>query len=119
MRVPITLIFCIVLSFANASAGTITVVDSATASGSLGSQSFDDSLITLTLTGNTLNVEDLGGGIFNLPPEVPVTINIATLGATATFTDFVTVPVIQTDAISGFNDNSLPRNEGTTISSTF
>jgi hypothetical protein len=107
MRVPITLIVCIVLSLAIASAGTITVVDSATASGSLGSTSFDDSLITLTLTGNTSGVANFGGGLFDLLPEAPVTINIASLDTTATFTDEVTVVVAETGEIAGFLDNTL------------
>jgi len=107
MRIGITLTFCIVLSLANANAGTITVTESGIASGSLGSTSFDDSLITLTLTGNTSSVADLGGGVFDLLPEAPVTIDIASLGATATFTDSVTVVVAQAEEIGGFLDNTL------------
>jgi hypothetical protein len=77
-----------VLSFAPlSSAESITFTESAIATGSLGSNSFDDSLVTLTATGDTSNV--VLGGAFGTTLEIQglaVSIDIAGVG-TAELTD--------------------------------
>jgi hypothetical protein len=62
-----------------ASAATITFTESVTASGSLGSNSFTDALVTLKATGNTSNVTQPFPGFFELE-GLAVSINIAGLG---------------------------------------
>lgn len=69
-----------------ANATLITFTESATASGSLGGSSFTGTLVTLTATGDTTNVVNEGGGLYELTP-LTVSINIASLGITATLTD--------------------------------
>src|SRR2546425_440032 len=82
-----------------ASASTITFTESAVASGMLGNNSFVNSLITLTATGDTSNVTPRGPGWFWLS-GLPVSINIASLGTTATLTS--------AGIVGSCHDNSWP-----------
>jgi hypothetical protein len=68
-----------------ANASIITYTESATASGSLGSTAFSNSLITLTFIGDTSNVTGSSGLYTN--DVGALTINIASLGVTADLTD--------------------------------
>ena len=73
-----------------ASGASITFTESATATGSLGSNPFTNSLITLTASGDTSNVVDNGAAGFTLLP-VTVSINIVSLTTTANLTDTAAV----------------------------
>jgi len=66
-------------------ANSIIVTESAIGSGSLGSNSFSNSLLTLTATGDTSNVVNVGG--LYVLPGITVAIDVATLGTTANLTD--------------------------------
>lgn len=87
-----------------ASAETITVTESAIATGSLGSSAFDDSLITLTATGDTSNVVGTGlnGANFKLE-NLSILVNIAGLGS-ADLTDEGLVFSNQNTGAGGFSD---------------
>jgi hypothetical protein len=100
----------------NAFADTITYTESATATGTLGANSFTDALITLSFTGNTANVSE--GPLFvliNNPGPDAVTLTVAGLG-TSTFTDdiyvFVNVFVNRLGVLkigdAGFSDEAIP-----------
>lgn len=71
----------------------ITYTDSAIATGTLGSNSFTNALVTITFTGNTANVT--GGGGFFTNTVGTVTVTVAGIG-TATFTDSMDAFVNQT-----------------------
>lgn len=83
-----------VLIASAATAGTITFTETTTASGSLGSDTFTNTLVTLTGVGDTAQVSSLGGGDYVIP--VTATVNIASLGVTATIADSVEVGVCTT-----------------------
>jgi PEP-CTERM motif len=87
-----------------AMAGQITYTESATATGSLGTQNFRDALLTLTLVGDTSNVT--GGAGFFSNTVGTFTVSIAGVG-TATFTDAMEVFDNQGQIAAGFGDNSL------------
>jgi hypothetical protein len=73
-------------------ADSLTFTETATTSGSLGGTPFMNALTTLTLTGDTANITNLGGGIFEL--DGPATVSIAGLGSAA-FTDATAVDLVQ------------------------
>ena len=73
----------VLLLAAVASAGTITYTEEAFASGTLGTNSFQNALVTLTMIGDTSNVQNMGGGFFQNIGTLTVT--VGGIG-TATFT---------------------------------
>lgn len=82
----------------------ITYVEQAVASGSLGSQSFSNALVTVTFTGDTANVTGGAGNLSNAVGEATVT--VAGIG-TATFTDSsVGAFVNQSRNAAGIADNN-------------
>ena len=89
-----------------ASAASINITESATASGHLGSNPFTNSLITLTTTGDTSNVTNPSPGFFELS-GIAVSITIASLGTTANLTDAAFVFSSQTFQDAGFEDTTL------------
>jgi hypothetical protein len=98
----------------------ITYTAQATASGTIGSESFTNALITLMLVGNTANVTS-GPGFF-INTVGAFTVNIPSIG-TATFTDRMEVFVNQTPAIpppaAGFGDISVGGSVLDTFSAVF
>lgn len=82
-------------------ASTITYTEQAVASGTLGNNSFNGALVTLTLVGDTANVTGGGGFFQNLVGTFTVT--VAGIG-TATFTDAMEVFDNQGAAAVGFGD---------------
>jgi hypothetical protein len=66
-------------------AGMITYTETFTASGTLGTQTFTDAMVTITGTGDTTGVVASGASFFN---AVTATVTIAGIG-TATFTDSI------------------------------
>lgn len=97
-------------SFANASA--ITFTETVTASGSLGASTFTSTLVTLTGTGDTSNIANEGGGLFQLTP-LTVLIDIASLGVTATLTDSADAFSCQTCSVPtvGISDVTVDGND--------
>jgi hypothetical protein len=85
-------------------ADLITYTEQATASGSLGSTSFTNALVTLTFTGDTANVTQPRPGIFANSTGT-ATVTVAGLG-TATFTDAIEVFDVQRLSAAGFADSS-------------
>ncbi len=65
MKFAIRFGFVVLLLAAMASAGTITYTEQAVASGTLGANSFTNATVILTLTGDTTNVVNQGGGFFS------------------------------------------------------
>jgi hypothetical protein len=86
------------------SAQTITITESAMASGSLNGTAYTDSLITLTASGDISNVVTEGPGIFELPVS-GLSIDIASLDAVATLTDAAHVFSCQSCTAAGISDN--------------
>jgi hypothetical protein len=89
-----------------ANAAAITYTESATASGSLGGTAFNNSLITLTFVGNTSNVTMLSAGFFANTVGT-ISIQIASLGTTASLADTSQIFVNQGASAAGFADNTL------------
>lgn len=93
-----------------ATASPIAFTESTVASGSLGGNSFADSLITLTVIGDTSNVENGGEGEgLWLLPVTGVSMNVASLGTTAILTDAAEVfSCLQTlcgEPVAGITDD--------------
>jgi hypothetical protein len=82
-------------------AGPVKYTDMVTASGTLGSSSFNDALVTLTLSGDTANVTGVSGFFSNTVGAFKVT--VAGIG-TATFTDSLEVFDNHLNAFAGFED---------------
>jgi hypothetical protein len=78
------LLFVALIGTSFSSAETITLTESAIATGSLNGNGFTDALLTLTASGDTSNVVNNVSGLFNLP-NLTVSLNIAGVG-TATVT---------------------------------
>jgi hypothetical protein len=85
-------------------AATITYTEQAVVSGQLGNNFFNNSLVTLTLVGDTANVTGSGGFFQNVLGTF--TVNVASVG-TATFTDPMEVFDNQGAAAAGFGDLTL------------
>jgi hypothetical protein len=85
-------------------AATITYTEQAVVSGSLGNNFFNDSLVTLTLVGDTANVT--GGSGFFQNVVGTFTVDVASVG-TATFTDAMEVFDNQGFPAGGFGDLTL------------
>jgi hypothetical protein len=96
-----------VLCAANAKASTIIYTESATVSGGLfsasGSVSFSAALLTLTGTGDTANITNLGGGFF----FNPLTVSFSVAGKSGTFTDPFRVFDDKGNLTAGFRDDNL------------
>jgi hypothetical protein len=84
-----------------AAAETITYTESATATGTIGNFTFTDALLTITWTGDTANVQDLGGFFENDAAPGTVMLNIAGFGD-AVFTGSLFVFDNQGAAAVGF-----------------
>ena len=82
-------------------AATITYTEQAVVSGNLGNNFFNNSLVTITLVGDTANVTGGAGFWQNLVGTF--TVNVASVG-TATFTDAMEVFDNQGAATVGFGD---------------
>ncbi len=82
-------------------AATITYTEQAIVSGNLGNNFFNNSLVTLTLVGDTANVT--GGGGFFQNTVGTFTVDVATVG-TATFLDSMEVFDNQGSIAVGFGD---------------
>jgi hypothetical protein len=85
-------------------ASTITYTEQAVVSGQLGNNFFNNSLVTLTLVGDTANVTGSGGFFQNVVGTF--TVNVASVG-TATFTDPMEVFDNQGSIAAGFGDLAL------------
>jgi hypothetical protein len=106
MKKPILVMFVmasILLMVSMAGATTITYTESATATGTLGNQSFTRALVTLTLVGDTANVTGAPGFYSNAVGTF--TVDIAGLG-TSTFTDAMFVFDNQGAQAAGFGDQT-------------
>jgi PEP-CTERM motif len=68
------------LAFTAASAETITITETTTASGALGADHFGPEAVTFTFIGDTSDVTLAGTGLYHLEPISPVTVTIATVG---------------------------------------
>jgi hypothetical protein len=89
---------------AQAGAVAITYTESANATGSIGAFHFADALLTISWTGDTVNVHDLGGGFFqNKADPGTVLLTIAGFGS-AHFTDHLDVYDSNAFASAGFGD---------------
>jgi hypothetical protein len=86
-RLALLAVVCVGALAGTGRAGPITYTEQFTASGSLGTQSFTNAMVTITGTGDTANIVSSGLNIFN---PVTATVTIAGLG-TATFTDSLRV----------------------------
>jgi hypothetical protein len=80
---------------------SITFTESATASGTLGSTPFTNTLVTFTASGDTSNVTEDAPQLFDIN-GLTISINIASLDTTATLND--TVYSFQGDDAAGFSD---------------
>jgi hypothetical protein len=85
------------------SAESITYTDSFTASGSIGADTFNNALVTISGTGNTSGIVNEGGGIFAL--TLPVTFSIAGVES-GSFTDDIQLFANQSSGLAGFGDNT-------------
>ncbi len=108
-----------------AAASPVTFTETVSASGSLGSSSFTNSLVTLTATGDTSNVFAKGPGWFWLE-GVPISISIASLGTTTSLTDVGVVGSCQpnscpssSSALGAFGDVTQDRDILDTLSAAF
>jgi hypothetical protein len=102
-----------------ARAEAITFIETATATGSLGGQSFANALVTLTATGDTANV--LTDGFQSAEMSVPLDLTIAGVGSTE-FTDPIIVVFnghTGPNEAYGFGDTYPNIVEGYAILSTF
>jgi len=93
MRIGLTAL-ALILGVGCANANTITYTEVTTANGSLGSDPFSNTLVTLTGTGNTSDIMSIGGGDYVIP--VSATVKIASLDVTATITSSIEVGVCTT-----------------------
>jgi hypothetical protein len=102
----IAVLTILTLTAAQAVAGTITYTESAVVSGSVGSTTFTDALITLSLVGDTANVT--GGSGFFTNSVGTFTFNIAGVGS-GSFTDAMIVFVNQlfVPPAAGFGDTTV------------
>ena len=124
--VRIVLVVSAVLTGASyAGATPITFTETVTASGSLGASSFTSTMVTLTATGDTSNVIVKGPGWYWLE-GVPISINVASLGITASLTDTGVIGSCQPNACPStssagglFGDVSQDRDILDTLSSAF
>lgn len=82
IRFGLLIALCLLLAGVS-SAITITYTESALATGTIGSFGFQNALVTLTMTGDTTGVQNLGGGFFQNIGTLEV--NVSGFG-TATFT---------------------------------
>jgi hypothetical protein len=104
-----TFLVVVLASFIGVSLGSaqsITITESATASGSLNGTAYTDSLITLTASADISSVINGGGGFFELPVS-GVSIDIAQLDVTAALTDAAYVFVCQSCPTAGISDSGL------------
>jgi hypothetical protein len=85
------------------SAESITYTDSFTASGSIGADSFNNAVVTISGTGNIAGIINEGGGIYAL--SLPVTFSIAGVES-GSFTDDIQIFANQSSGIVGFGDNT-------------
>jgi hypothetical protein len=95
-------------------AGLITYTETATGSGSLGGTAFTDAMVTVTGTGDTANVTSSGGVFSNF---ITVTVTVAGIAGTATFTDSIRVFDVPVATGAGFEDFTLMGDILGTISS--
>ena len=96
----------LLMGASSATAATITFTESAIATGSLGASPFVDSLVTLTATGDTSNVLS---GSFSELFVTAVSINVASLGETATLlgtADVFSCQVCGISSTDGITDDS-------------
>jgi hypothetical protein len=84
-------------------AGPISYTETFTASGTLGTQSFTDAMVTITGTGDTANISASGANFFN---PVTATVTIAGIG-TANITDSMFAECRVGFKESGFTDESI------------
>jgi hypothetical protein len=89
-------------------AGPITYTQTFTASGTLGTQSFTDAMVTITGTGDTANIVASGANYFN---SVTATVTIAGIG-TANITDSMFAECRVGFKESGFTDESIFPGDG-------
>jgi PEP-CTERM motif len=88
----------------SAFAGPISITITGTGSGMLGANGFTNALITITATGDTIDVGNFGGGLFVINP-IPATLDITGLGST-TFSAGPEAFVNQTANFAGLATNS-------------
>lgn len=98
-------LFVVAFCAIGAQAASITFTETQNGIGSLGGTSFNDALVTLTLTGNTSNITNPSSGIYDLIGTA--TVSVAGVGS-ATFTDSIEVFVDQNTPAAGFTDLTLP-----------
>jgi hypothetical protein len=86
MRKLWLILLCLAFVSTQAAATAITYTESAIGSGTIGNAQFNDALITISWTGDTTNVQDLGGFFENDTAPGAVLLTIAGFGS-AHFTD--------------------------------
>lgn len=99
---------CVMMVAVASRAESITYIETATASGSLGGQSFTNALVTLTAPGDTTGTV-VGDGIQSAQMSVPLELNVAGIGSTE-FTDSIMVVFnahTGADEAYGFGDSTL------------
>jgi hypothetical protein len=90
---------------ARSRAGTITYMETVDASGSLGSSTFSNALVTLTFVGDTANITNPSAGIFrNSPGTATVMVNGMTAALSAA--QGLDVFVNQTDGTAGIETSA-------------
>jgi len=92
-------VLCITACGVTAAAGTITYTETITTSGSLDGTPFADKLVTLTLTGDTADIVNGGGGAYDLSGTLDI--NVAGIGSDALL-DPAEVQVYQSSHDAGF-----------------
>src|SRR5580658_9979780 len=104
LRTSLVVLLALFIGVEVGSAQTITITESAMASGSLNGTAYTDSLITLTASGDISNVVSEGDGVFELPVS-GLSIDIASLRVVATLTDAAHVFSCQLCPAGGISDN--------------
>ena len=72
-------VLCITACGVTAAAGTITYTETITTSGNLDGTDFTDKLVTLTLTGDTADIVNAGGGTYDLSGTLDI--NVSGIGS--------------------------------------
>lgn len=99
---------CVMMAAAASRAESITYIETTTATGSLGGQSFTNALVTLTATGDTSGTV-IGDGIQSAEMSVPLEVSVAGVGS-GEFTDSIIVVFnghTGADEAYGFGDSTL------------
>jgi len=109
----VVLLFSLFAAAAARADGIVVTETATTVTGSLDGSSFTNALVTLTLTGDTANVnQSLGSGIFELPGTA--TVFVAGIGSD-TFTGSIFAIVNQSSTDGGISDLTQGPTEGAAL----